>query len=56
MCDRCEEIDVVLERYRRLKGQVSDRLVNESLFRMITELEHKKADLHRDGRKAKRDG
>jgi hypothetical protein len=46
MCSKCEELNINIERYRRLGGQVNDQRTREAADRLIVELEAKKASLH----------
>lgn len=46
MCERCDEIDVETAHYRRLKRDVMDKKVLESLTTLIADLEAQKATLH----------
>jgi hypothetical protein len=46
MCDKCDEIETALERYRRLKGQINDQQMLDSATRLIAELEADKIALH----------
>jgi len=46
MCERCEEIDKTIERYRRIIDQILDRDFNDRAKQMIAELEAEKAVLH----------
>jgi hypothetical protein len=46
MCERCDEIDTQLERYRRLKEQINDEKLREAGARLIERLEAEKRTLH----------
>ena len=46
MCERCEEIDRSIERYRRIAKQIPDRDFNDRARQAIDELKAEKAALH----------
>jgi hypothetical protein len=46
MCDKCDEIDGRLVRYRQLSSAVTDKLALESIDRLIADLEYQKTLLH----------
>jgi hypothetical protein len=46
MCEKCDEIDVTLERYRRLKEQINDQKLHEAGARLIERLKAEKWALH----------
>ncbi len=46
MCEKCDEIDKTIERYRGLKERVLDQAVVDGAERLIAELEADKAALH----------
>jgi hypothetical protein len=46
MCDRCEELDSKIERYRQLAAKVRDPLLTEGIGKLIEEMEAQKAALH----------
>jgi hypothetical protein len=46
MCDKCDQIEITLVRYRRLKGQVDDQQMHLAADRMIAELEADMIALH----------
>jgi hypothetical protein len=46
MCEKCAEIDILIERYRRVKCSISDQLTIEKAREVIAELEVQKAALH----------
>jgi hypothetical protein len=46
MCDRCEELDSKIERYRQLAERVRDPLLTEGVSKLIEEMEAQKAALH----------
>jgi hypothetical protein len=46
MCDKCDEIDKKIERYRRLARQVTDQPFNERALVVIADLEGNKRTLH----------
>jgi len=49
MCEKCKEIDIKIEHYRRLAERVPDPLLTEGVAKLIEEMEAEKADLHPDG-------
>jgi hypothetical protein len=46
MCEQCVEVDIQLERCRRLKSRVNDQQTEAVIARMIVDLEARKATLH----------
>jgi hypothetical protein len=46
MCDKCEELDRQIERYRRLARQITDKQFNERALILIAEWEDNKKTLH----------
>lgn len=46
MCEKCQEIDVKVARYRRLLNAITDRLAIEGLKAAIRDLESEKVVLH----------
>ncbi len=46
MCEKCDEIDETIARYKRLKIQISDAQANQAADRLIAQLEAQKAALH----------
>ncbi len=46
MCDKCEEIDKTIERYRRIKERILDQMFVDRAKELIAELEAGKAALH----------
>jgi hypothetical protein len=46
MCERCEEIEKAIERYRRFAKQIPDHDFNDRAMQTIAELEAEKATLH----------
>ena len=46
VCDKCEEIDKTIERYRRIKERILDQQLIDGAQRLIDELEADKAALH----------
>jgi hypothetical protein len=47
MCDKCQELDQKIARYRRLLARVLDAQVAASITELIEEAEAEKATLHR---------
>ena len=46
MCDKCQELEKKIERYRRLTFSINDQLTIDQLNQLIKELEAEKAKLH----------
>jgi hypothetical protein len=46
MCEKCDEIDETIARYKRLVLQTTDRQAAEAALRLIEELESRKQALH----------
>jgi hypothetical protein len=46
MCDKCDEIDKTIERYRQIKRSILDQITVERAQELIAELEAQKAALH----------
>jgi hypothetical protein len=46
MCEKCDEIDKAIARYKRLKDQILDSQATEAADRLIAKLEAAKAALH----------
>ena len=46
MCDRCNEIEKTIERYRRLRDRVTDQAFIDRANELIAEFEADKAALH----------
>jgi len=46
MCDRCDEINKTIERYRELQQRIVDEILLRRSKELIAELEADKAALH----------
>lgn len=46
MCEKCDEIDKTIERYRRIKERILDQQLIDGAKKLIDELEGDKAALH----------
>jgi flagellar motility protein MotE (MotC chaperone) len=46
MCDRCQELDEKIERYRRIAWAINDQRTVDKLVEMIAGMEAQKAALH----------
>ena len=46
MCEKCEDIDKTIERYRRIKERISDQQTVDGAQKLIDEMEADKAALH----------
>jgi hypothetical protein len=51
MCDKCQELDKKIERYRSLVAKVPDPLTTEQVGKLIEEMQAQKAALHPDQQK-----
>ena len=51
MCDKCDEIDKTIERYRGIKERVSDQALVARAKELIAELEADKAAMHSEIRR-----
>jgi hypothetical protein len=47
MCEKCRELKVTIERYRRIKARFGDGQVAAGIDRLIEEAEAEMAVLHR---------
>jgi len=45
MCDKCDEIDKTIERYRQIKERIADQALVDRAKELIAELEADKAAL-----------
>jgi hypothetical protein len=48
MCDKCQELEKKIERYRRLAFSINDRLTIDRFNQLIKDAEAEKAKLHPD--------
>ena len=48
MCDKCQELEKKIERYRRLAFSINDRLTIDRINQLIKETEAEKVKLHPD--------
>jgi hypothetical protein len=48
MCDKCQELEKKIERYRRLTFSINDRLTIDRFNQLIKDTEAEKAKLHPD--------
>ena len=46
MCDKCDELDVKIERYRRLVDRAMDPLTRNAAAELIDDLNDQKTQLH----------
>ena len=46
MCEKCDEIDKTIERYRRIQQRILDPQLIDGAQKLIDELEADKAALH----------
>jgi hypothetical protein len=46
MCDKCDELDKTIERYRRILLSIGDQVTVDRTKELIAELQAKKAALH----------
>jgi hypothetical protein len=49
MCEKCVEIDITIERFRRIQRSISDDLTVDRAKAVIVELTTTKAALHQNG-------
>jgi hypothetical protein len=50
MCNTCDEIDMTIQRYRRIKERVAEQALVDRARELIAEMEADKAALHPEGR------
>ena len=48
MCDKCQELEKKIERYRRLAFSINDQLTIDRFNQLIKDTEAEKAKLHPD--------
>ncbi len=46
MCDKCIELDVKIERYKRLSSQIIDQPTLDGITKLIADLQAQKIALH----------
>ena len=46
MCDKCDEMDMTIERYRTIAAQMPDAPTFDAIQKLVAELEAQKAALH----------
>ena len=46
MCDKCQELEKKIDRYRRLAFSINDRLTNDRFNQLIEDAEAEKVKLH----------
>jgi len=46
MCDKCQELDKKIERYRHLMTRINDQLAREGIEKLIEEMQAQKAAFH----------
>jgi hypothetical protein len=46
MCNKCDEIDKIIARYRWLKGQITDQQTQQAADQLMLKLEAEKSALH----------
>jgi hypothetical protein len=46
MCEKCAELNVRIERYRRITGSFSDEITISRIKELVAKLETQKAELH----------
>ena len=51
MCDKCQELEKKIERYRRLASSINDQLTIDRFNQRIKETEAEKAKLHLEQQK-----
>lgn len=48
MCDKCQDLEKKIERYRRLAFSINDQLTIDRFNQLVKEAEAEKAKLHSD--------
>jgi len=48
MCEKCDEIDKKIERYRQIQRTILDQVTVDRTTEMVAELEAQKAVLHQE--------
>jgi hypothetical protein len=51
MCERCDEIDVKIDHYRRVAKMITDKPTLDGIDQLCAELEATKASLHPEAEK-----
>ena len=46
MCDKCNELDQKIERYKRLMGAINDQRAIDGITQLLKEAEAEKVKLH----------
>ena len=46
MCEKCDDIDAKIIRYKRLASQINDKILNDGIAQLIEKVLAKKASLH----------
>jgi hypothetical protein len=46
MCEKCDEIDAKIMRYKRMASEINDTLLNKGLADLIEKMLGEKASLH----------
>jgi hypothetical protein len=46
MCDKCDDIDAKIIRYKRVASQINDKVLNDGLAGLIEKMLAEKASLH----------
>jgi len=46
MCEKCDDIDAKIIRYKRVASQVNDKILNDGVARLVEKMLAEKASLH----------
>ena len=46
MCEKCDDIDAKIIRYKRLASQINDKILNDGIAQLIEKMLTEKASLH----------
>jgi hypothetical protein len=46
MCEKCDDIDAKIIRYKRLASQINDKILNDGIAQLIEKVLAEKASLH----------
>jgi hypothetical protein len=46
MCEKCDDIDAKIIRYKRLSSQINDKILNDGIAQLIEKMLTEKASLH----------
>jgi hypothetical protein len=46
MCEKCDDIDAKIIRYKRLASQINDKILNDGIAQLMEKMLAEKASLH----------